>query len=318
MAASTHARGKGIPEGGAMKLALPDVSYRNADPLPDLTETQFVAITQRIHRETGIVIGAAKRSMLIARLAHRLRYLGLTDFAAYLALLDAPDDKGEDERHALVSAITTNVTRFFREPHHFEALSEMAPGLIARARAGGRVRIWSAGCSTGQEPYSIAATLIEKAPDIARYDLRILATDIDAKVIETARRGAYDARAIAQDTPAQMRRHLHLAPSGQAEVAPTLKELIRFEPLNLLGAWPFSGQFDILFCRNVVIYFDADTRHRLWRRFASRVVPDGQLFVGHSERMDARLDPYFVPCGITRYRRTGLPLAEDAPMAPSL
>lgn len=279
--------------------------------MPELTDAQFAAITRRIHQETGIVIGAAKRSLLISRLAHRLRQLSLPDFAAYAALLDRPGDEGEDERLALVSAITTNVTRFFREPHHFEALSDMAPALIARARAGGRVRIWSAGCSTGQEPYSIAATLIERAPDIARYDLRILATDIDTKVIETARRGVYDARAVADDTPVQIRRHLHPSPGGQVEVAQNLKDLIRFEPLNLLETWPFSGQFDLLFCRNVVIYFDAETRHRLWRRFASRIVPDGQLFLGHSERMDTRLDPYFVPCGITRYRRTGLPLAED-------
>ena len=292
-----------------MTIALPDRPRRSIDSLPELTDAQFAAITQRIHRETGIVIGAAKRSMLISRLAHRLRHLGLSDFAAYVRFLNSTD--GEMEQHALISAITTNVTRFFREPHHFEALADTVPTLVARARAGGRVRIWSAGCSTGQEPYSIAATLIDRAPDIAQHDVRILATDIDVEVIETARRGVYDPRCLDGDTPAQMRRHLRQTADGQFAVSPDLQRLIRFEPLNLLGHWPFSGQFDVLFCRNVVIYFDADTRHNLWRRFASRVLPEGQLFLGHSERMDPRLDPYFVPCGITRYRRTNRTLADD-------
>lgn len=279
------------------------------DPSLALTDAEFGAISQRIHRETGIVIGAAKRSMLIARLAHRLRLLGLPDFAAYTRLLDSPE--GEDERRALVSAITTNVTKFFREPHHFDALAELAPDLIARARAGGRVRLWSAGCSTGQEPYSIAATLLDHAPDIARHDLRILATDIDPQVIETARRGRYDARALGRDTPPLMRRFLQEEPEGQVSVSPKLGALVRFETLNLLDPWPFTGKFDIVFCRNVVIYFDADTRHGLWLRFASRILPGGHIFLGHSERMDSRFDPYFAPSGITHYRRTDLALVQD-------
>lgn len=298
-----------------MTLSLPDRLRRASDPVLELSDAQFAAITHRIHRDTGIVIGAAKRSMLISRLAHRLRHLGLTDFVAYSRLLDSPE--GESERHALVSAITTNVTKFFREPHHFDALAELAPALIASARAGGRVRIWSAGCSTGQEPYSIAATLVDLAPDIGQNDLRILATDIDPQVIETARRGRYDSRAVPGDVPALMRRFLQDTKDGHVAVSPKLRALIRFETLNLLDPWPFTGRFDIVFCRNVVIYFDADTRHRLWRRFASRILPGGQMFLGHSERMDSRLDPYFAPCGVTRYRRTDLALAEEAAIDPT-
>lgn len=297
-----------------MTLSIPDRPRRGIDPSLDLTDAQFAAITQRIHRDTGIVIGAAKRSMLISRLAHRLRHLGLPDFAAYTRLLDSPE--GEGERHSLVSAITTNVTKFFREPHHFDALAELAPDLIARARAGGRVRIWSAGCSTGQEPYSIAATLLDRAPDIAQFDLRILATDIDPQVIETARNGIYDARGLGPETPPMMRRFLQDMPDGQVSVSPKLGALIRFETLNLLETWPFTGLFDIVFCRNVVIYFDADTRHALWRRFASRILPDGQMILGHSERMDPRLEPFFTPCGITRYRRTDRALTEDGAILP--
>ncbi len=249
--------------------------------------------------------------MLISRLAHRLHDLALPDFAAYMRLLDSPD--GAAERRALISAITTNVTRFFREPHHFAALAEMAPDLAHRARAGGRIRLWSAGCSTGQEAYSIAATLLDHDPTLDRCDLRILATDIDAEVIETARRGIYDRRSIGPETPPALHRFLADGPEDhQVRIAPKLLSLIRFETLNLLEPWPFHGQFDIVFCRNVVIYFDPDTRHALWRRLAGRIVAEGRLFLGHSERMDSRLDPLFSPCGVTQYRRTEIAAPQDA------
>lgn len=291
---------------------------RGGDGTFDLSEAEFASISARIHRETGIVIGAAKRSMLISRLAHRLRHLGLADFGAYTRLLDSPD--GEAERRALVSAITTNVTQFFREPHHFDALAELTPALIQRAKAGGRVRLWSAGCSTGQEAYSIAATLFEKAPDIDRYDLRILATDIDAQVIACAREGVYDKRLIGENPPAILRRHLEDRPdTEQVCMSQKLRTILRFEVLNLLDPWPFQGRFDVIFCRNVVIYFDAETRYDLWRRFAGRTVTDGLLFLGHSERMDMRLEPFFAPCGITQYRRTSLPVPETpTPVTPAV
>lgn len=280
------------------------------DPALGLTDAEFAAMAQRIHRETGIVIGTAKRNMLIARLAHRLRDLALPDFAAYMRLLDSPG--GEAERRALVSAITTNVTRFYREPHHFAALAELAPGLSARARSGARIRLWSAGCSTGQEAYSIAATLLDHDPTLDSRDLRILATDIDAEVIETARRGVYDRRSIGPETPPALHRFLRDGPQDhQVITAPKLRALIRFETLNLLDEWPFHGQFDIIFCRNVVIYFDPETRHALWRRIAGRLVEEGRLFLGHSERMDSRLDPLFAPCGVTQYRRTGIAAPPD-------
>lgn len=283
----------------------------------DLSEAEFATISARIHRETGIVIGAAKRSMLISRLAHRLRSLGLADFGAYTRLLDSPE--GQPERRALVSAITTNVTRFFREPHHFDALAEMLPDLVQRAKSGGRVRLWSAGCSTGQEAYSMAATILDKAPDIDRYDLRILATDIDAEVVARAQAGVYDRHLIGEDPPAALRRCLEDGP-GAAQVRMTrkLRSIMRFEVLNLLEPWPFHGRFDVIFCRNVVIYFDAETRHDLWRRFAGQTATGGMLFIGHSERMDMRLDPFFAPCGITQYRRTALNLPEtQSPMVPT-
>lgn len=280
------------------------------DPSLGLTDAEFTAMAHRIHRDTGIVIGEAKRNMLISRLAHRLHDLALPDFAAYMRLLDSPS--GEEERRALISAITTNVTRFFREPHHFAALAEMVPALASRAQSGARIRLWSAGCSTGQEAYSIAATLLDHDPSLDRCDLRILATDIDPEVIEAARRGVYDSRSIGAEAPAALKRFLQNGPQDhQVSITQKLRSLIRFEPLNLLDPWPFHGQFDVVFCRNVVIYFDPETRHALWRRMASRIVVDGRLFLGHSERMDPRLDPLFAVCGITQYRRTETAAPQD-------
>lgn len=282
----------------------------SADQSLGLTDAEFTAMAHRIHRDTGIVIGEAKRNMLISRLAHRLHDLALPDFAAYMRLLDSPS--GEEERRALISAITTNVTRFFREPHHFAALAEMAPDLARRARSGARIRLWSAGCSTGQEAYSIAATLLDHDPSLDRCDLRILATDIDPEVIKTARHGIYDRRSIGTEAPAALNRFLQGGPqTHQVSIAQKLRSLIRFETLNLLDPWPFHGQFDIVFCRNVVIYFDPETRHALWRRMASRIVVDGRLFLGHSERMDPRLDPLFAASGVTQYRRTGMAAPQD-------
>ncbi|MEZ5756497.1 MAG: protein-glutamate O-methyltransferase CheR [Paracoccaceae bacterium] len=268
-----------------------------------LSDTDFLAVSRLIHRDTGILITASKKSMLISRLSRRLRSLGLTDFADYVALLHGSD--GAEERRALVSAVTTNVTGFFREPHHFRALADLGPSLVARARAGGRVRIWSAGCSTGQEAFSIAATLLAIAPDIARHDLRILATDIDPAVIETARAGIFDRRALGEAVPPDLHRLVKDGPGkDQITLAPSLHELIRFQELNLLQPWPFQGQFDVIFCRNVVIYFDAETRLDLWMRFAARMPKGGMLFIGHSERMDPRLDTLFTPVGITQYERS--------------
>jgi chemotaxis protein methyltransferase CheR len=278
-----------------------------ADVARTLSDRDFAAISKRIHRETGIVIGEVKRSMLVSRLARRLRALGLPDFAAYARLLELPE--GEDERRMLVSAMTTNVTGFFREAHHFEALAGMAPGLLARARSGGRVRIWSAGTSTGQEAYSIAATLLDAAPELGRHDVLILATDIDPQVIDHARTGVYDRRLLGEAPPQKLLRFVQDGPQpGTVSMAPALREMIRFEVLNLLEPWPFRGTFDIIFCRNVVIYFDAETRRRLWTRFAERLPHNGILILGHSERMDPALDRLFEPVGITQYRRTGHPV----------
>ena len=281
----------------------PAAAARSAEALPQMSDADFAAFARIVHAQTGIVLTEAKRSLLVSRLARRLRHLGLQDFSAYRQMLEHSGD--EAERRALISAITTNVTSFFREPRHFQTLAELVPGFAARARRGERIRIWSAGCATGQEPYTIAMVLLEAWPEASRFDVRILATDIDPQAVSQARSGVYDARLIGPDAPAALRRQVLPGPdAGTVAIAAPSRELIRFEELNLLGPWPFKGQFDVIFCRNVVIYFDAATRQRLWIRFAERLRPGGLLCIGHSERIDAGLEPFLAPQGITQYRRT--------------
>lgn len=276
-----------------------------------LSDSDFAKLAALIHRETGILITSAKKTMLVSRLSRRMRPLNLNSVAEYVALLNSRD--GEAEKRALVSVVTTNVTSFFREVHHFEALAALAPVLLAKARAGQRVRLWSAGCSTGQEPYSMAACLLTHAPDIAQYDLRILGTDIDPDVIETAKAGLFD-RSLLGDRPhPDLKRFVTSRQSDDCvSMSSDLRALIRFEVLNLLGPWPFQGQFDVIFCRNVVIYFDIETRLALWNRFAGRLPEGGSLFIGHSERMDITLDPLLKLVGTTQYRRTDRGLAGPA------
>jgi chemotaxis protein methyltransferase CheR len=283
-----------------------DLFQRPAESVPTtMSDDDFEAFSRAIYDQTGIVMNAGKRSLLVSRLSRRLRKLGLSDFTAYRRLIESRTQTAEHRE--LVSAVTTNVTNFFREPVHFEALSRLIPTLEERMRKGERVRIWSAGCSSGEEPYSIAMTLYENCRGLDELDIRILATDIDAGMIKKARRGVFDAQSAGQDAPPILRRYASFHDGGDRFfVHPSLKNFIRFEELNLLGPWPFNGKFDVIFCRNVVIYFDAGARNLLWRRFAERLNPGGMLFIGHSERITAELEPFLEPVGVTQYRRTPL------------
>ncbi|MFN3525035.1 MAG: CheR family methyltransferase [Paracoccus sp. (in: a-proteobacteria)] len=268
---------------------------------PELTSSQFGKLAAIIHADSGIVLNDAKKSLLMARLNRRLRTLQLSDYGAYCSYLDGAD--GPEERRHLLSAITTNVTAFFREEHHFHALTaEVLPPLISIARQGGRVRLWSAACSSGEEPYSMAMTLLELFPEAGRHDVLILATDIDPVIVERARAGRFGAEEVkALD---ERRRQKFFNRQGDVYIArDELRQLIRFAELNLHEAWTFSGRFDVIFCRNVAIYFDGDARRRLWHRFAALLPPQGELFIGHSERIDGPAGPLFDIAGATRYRR---------------
>jgi len=244
----------------------------------------------------------AKEPLVYSRLAKRIRQLGLGSFKDYIALLEAPG--GHETEHMLV-ALTTNVTRFFREPHHFDDLRErVMPHLAQKARARQRVRIWSAGCSSGQEPYSIALTVLERLPEARTLDLRILATDINTAVLTEAAAGEYPAEAVSPAPAALRARHFSDAGGGRLRASDELRGLIAFRRLNLMGDWPMKHGFDVIFCRNVAIYFDEDTQQGLWKRFAERLLPGGRFYIGHSERVAGPATALLRTDGTTAYQRT--------------
>ncbi|MDW4496487.1 protein-glutamate O-methyltransferase [Sulfitobacter sp. D35] len=269
-----------------------------------LDPRSFEAIAELAYRESGLQLVAEKTSMIQSRLRHRLRDLGLPNFRDYVAFVCS--DAGQPERRHMISALTTNVSHFFREKHHFDILSErIAPVLSKKLLAGGRVRLWSAGCSNGQEACSIAMCLLEAIPDLSRYDLRILGTDIDPKVVAFANAAVYPERMITGVPPAMLDKYFERRTDGaEPEYAarPVLRDLTRFRELNLHGPWPVRQAMDTIFCRNVVIYFDLPTQNALWPRFRKLLTGNGHLFLGHSERIANPEAAGFVTAGPTTYR----------------
>ena len=267
----------------------------------ELSDDAFRRIQLLLKQRSGIDIGPGKRMLVYGRLARRLRTLQLSNFNEYLEIVE--DVSSEEARHFL-NACTTNVTELFREPHHFELLTSRALPEALQRSSERKLRIWSAGCSTGEEPYSIAISLHE-AGLVNGYDVKVLATDIDSDVLAHAERGVYSAEKVGKLKPAH-RRYFQRGVDERknlARVRSEIKSLIRFRHLNLMGEWPMSGRFDVIFCRNVVIYFDTPTRERLVRRFASLLKPGGYLFMGHSESLTGGSSTDLEPCGKTAYRK---------------
>jgi len=266
-----------------------------------------------VRERTGIVLTDKKTDMVYARLAKRLRQLGMRSFKEYRACLEDPDG-GAEELVSFINAITTNLTRFFREEHHFEHLRTEVLGSLAAEQpstAGRRrLRIWSAGCSTGQEPYSIAMTVLGELRSLEKWDARILATDLDTAVLETGKAGLYKVEDTAGIPEPLRKRFIDPAPDSRGRfgesmmrIAPALRDLVVFKQLNLLGPWPMKGPFDAIFCRNVMIYFDRETQMSLADRFAEMLRPDGWLYLGHSESLLKNSDRYALR-GRTIFRRT--------------
>jgi chemotaxis protein methyltransferase CheR len=268
-----------------------------------LTEADFRRIAAMLHGDAGISLPEGKATLVYSRLAKRLRALGVASFRDYCELVASRE--GVDERQRMLAALTTNVTRFFREPHHFTHLREvlLAP-LVGKARQDGRVRIWSAGCSTGQEPYSVALTVLDMMPDAPRRDVRILATDIDPNVVAEGKAGLYSEDTTAPIPPEARRRWMTRTPQGW-RMGEEARSLVTFNELNLIGDWPMRGRFDAIFCRNVVIYFEDATQDRIWRRLTERLVPGGHLYIGHSERVIGPAAQAFKLVGTTTYRLDG-------------
>lgn len=268
-----------------------------------LDDASFRAIADLAYRESGLTLVAEKATMIQSRLRHRLRALGIDSFPDYCTLIGS--DKGLTERRHLISALTTNVSHFFREKHHFDTLETLLASRLPHLRAGGQMRIWSAGCSNGQEAVSAVMTMLEHAPDVAELDLRILATDIDPQVVGFARAGIYPERLMAGVPDALRAKYFEPADGTEPETyyatATSVRQMIRFNELNLLTKWPMTRPFDLIMCRNVVIYFDADTQAGLWPRFHKALKPDGMLFLGHSERISDPSHYGFECTGPTTY-----------------
>ncbi|MBV4365152.1 protein-glutamate O-methyltransferase CheR [Erwinia sp. BNK-24-b] len=263
-----------------------------------LSDTHFKRISQLIYQRAGIVLADHKREMVYNRLVRRLRTLGIDDFGRYLALLES--DSGSAEWQAFINSLTTNLTAFFREAHHFPILADHAK------RRGGSFSVWCAAASTGEEPYSIAMTLAETL-GAGPGKFQVHATDIDTQVLEKAMSGVYRQEELRTLSPQQLQRFFFRGTgphAGMVRVRPELANTITFSQLNLLGnEWAVPGPFDAIFCRNVMIYFDKETQEKILRRFVPMLKPGGILFAGHSENF-SQISKEFYLRGQTVYGLT--------------
>lgn len=287
-------------------IPAPAQSDRLAPQVPQMEASEFAAIAEYAKITFGLHLPLAKKEMVFARLIKRLRRLGLRDFSTYLAYIQHKDNAVE--RSEFLSALTTNVTQFFRENHHFDFLRDkLMPDFITKARAGQRVRFWSAGCSAGQEPYSLAMLILESCPDAAHLDIKILASDIDPRILDTARTGEYpvDQRIAIPATLHKFLKPAHANDMFAIDTEP--RKLISFAELNLIEDWPMRQGFDVIFCRNVAIYFDAPTQSHLWHRLCQQTMSGGHLFIGHSERLSGPALAQMRSVGITVYVNTSSP-----------
>jgi len=270
---------------------------------PDLTSGDYAALSAMVHRETGILLPDSKRELVRSRLGKRLRARDLTCFADYLKVIGSDPQ----ERAAAMDALTTNHTSFFREAHHLDHFAkEVRPALVQRAARGERIRLWSSASSTGEEPYSIAMTLLgsdrHQAASIAASDTIILATDLSPTVLQHARAGAYPVAATAA-VPRPLASLWLATRDGRSQIDPLCAGMVQYRELNLMADWPMRGRFDVIFCRNVMIYFDDPTKARLQERLVERLAPGGYLYIGHSERLIGSAATHCRPIGQTIYRK---------------
>ncbi len=268
----------------------------------EFTHKDFEFIRDLVGERTGIVLSDHKLDMVYGRLSRRLRKLNIQKFNDYLHLLKQDD---ETELVEFTNALTTNLTSFFREPHHFDFLKKEALPYFLKQRSNHRLRVWSAGCSTGEEPYTIAMTLREAIPNMDKWDVKVLATDLDSNVVAKGKSGIYEESRLNGVTPERTKKWFRKGRGEQSEnvkVSAQLQDLISFNQLNLMNEWPMRGPFDVIFCRNVVIYFSKDTQRILFNRFADVLADDGYLIVGHSESLHKVTDRFQL-IGKTIYKK---------------
>lgn len=268
-----------------------------------ITDAEFERLRSLVYRECGIHLSDSKKSLLVSRLAKRLRALGLTSFQDYYNLVAA--DPAGDELTCLLDCISTNKTEFFREPSHFAFLRERILPELAKEK---RLRIWSAACSSGEEPYTIAMTIADTVDDLRQWDCRILASDISTKMLAKAAGGIYEEDQLARLPADLVRRHFLKgtgAQSGRAKVRPHLAGMITFRRINLMDdRYPIKSPLDAIFCRNVMIYFDRPTQEGVVNKLHDYLRPGGWLLIGHSESLQWVRHPfeYVAP---TIYRKAG-------------
>lgn len=257
------------------------------------SDSDFHQLRNLVSEHTGISLSDAKKDLVYGRLSKRVRAHSMDSFADYANFLS--QNPGDELEH-FTNAITTNLTSFFREAHHFDFLQRQALNEIKQRNSHSkRIRIWSAGCSTGEEPYSIAVSLLESFPDLGNWDVKILATDLDTNCVQHARDGVYTEDRVTGIDANQLRRWFEKgsgALEGKVRVHKKLRELITFKSLNLMREWPMRGPFDIVFCRNVVIYFDKPTQQILFNRMADLMPAGTLLFLGHSESLHNVTDKF--------------------------
>ncbi len=252
--------------------------------LAELTEKQFRKVSQLVHDLCGIHLKEGKEALVRARLMKRLRAMGMESFDAYIKYIES--DRGGAELGMMVDVITTNKTSFFREPAHFDFLRDQILPDIHRHR----MRFWTAACSSGEEPFSLSILLRENIRDIDRKDVKILATDISSRMIDRAKSGLYSQDVVQEIPPPYLQKYFWRVNSPGPkvyEVQKNIRAMVRFARLNLMDPWPMKGPFDVIFCRNVMIYFNRATQQRLINRLWEYIGPGGYLFVGHSEGLSA-------------------------------
>lgn len=255
----------------------------------DMPNGLFQQFSRLVYEQCGINLHEGKKALLQARLNKRLRLTGIDTYSEYFKIITSGVNPGEFIN--FLDSISTNLTYFFRESQHFDFLNKVAlPELIEekRKQKETKIRIWSAGCSSGEEPYSLAMCVLAYLQDIAKWDFRILATDISTRMLETASRGVYSEEKVAKVPPALRQANFgKVGASGNTyfQIAPHVKRLITFSRLNLKDRYPFKGPFDFIFCRNVMIYFDKRTQEELVNRMASFLRAGGYFCVGHSESL---------------------------------
>lgn len=269
----------------------------------EFNRKDFENIRDLVGDRTGIVLSDHKITMVYGRLSRRLRQLKIQSFREYLDLLE--DESGQ-ELVEFTNALTTNLTSFFREPHHFEYMRSHAVPALLKNRPNHKLRIWSAGCSTGEEPYTIGITMHEAMANYIRnWDVKILATDLDTNVVQKGKNGIYEEERVNGIEANRLKKWFRKGRDeneGKVSVSEKIRELITFKQLNLLHDWPMRGPLDIIFCRNVVIYFGKDTQRELFNRYADLLADDGYLFIGHSENLHKICDRFQL-IGKTIYRK---------------